>query len=243
MAVAQEVTECSWRLGDRTVPYTLVRSQRRTVGLRIDHRGLRVGAPLKARPGDIETMLREHAAWIVEKLSAWQEKPSGQDFILTDGQTIPLLGQPCTVQILEGSNRVFWHKDDQRLSLLPRPGTDPLALLEHALRAKAREHFKARLAFFSQAMALQPPPLSLSSARTRWGSCSRTGIRLNWRLIHLPPDVVDYVVVHELAHLREMNHSPRFWAVVESAYPDWQLARKRLRQLAPEIPAIQSPGR
>ena len=83
-----------------------------------------------------------------------------------------------------------------------------------------------------------PPPLSLSSARTRWGCCSASGIRLNWRLIHLPLDLVDYVVAHELAHLREMNHSARFWAEVARLCPDWRERRAALKKHGGEIPLI-----
>ncbi|HNB07544.1 MAG TPA: DUF45 domain-containing protein, partial [Thauera aminoaromatica] len=83
------------------------------------------------------------------------------------------------------------------------------------------------------------PPVSLSSAATRWGSCStRSGIRLHWRLIHLEPALIDYVVAHEVAHLAEMNHSPRFWAVVERLYPDWRAARAALRSAAATLPVI-----
>jgi predicted metal-dependent hydrolase len=81
----------------------------------------------------------------------------------------------------------------------------------------------------------------LSSARTRWGSCSaRSGIRLHWRLIHCPPALIDYVVAHEVAHLVEMNHSPRFWAVVGSLYPDWSAARLRLHEAARTLPLIEA---
>lgn len=226
------------QLGSWQLSYTLARSPRKTIALRIDHRGLRVGAPPRASIREIETLLHTHAAWIRDKLAAWENKPRAEAFSARDGATFPLLGQTCALQILEGSNRVFWHKDDLTLSLLPRPGTDPQGLLERALRDKARHHFQARIAHYAPTMGVTPPPMALSVARTRWGSCSRTGIRLNWRLIHLPPKIIDYVVVHELAHLKEMNHSPRFWAVVASAYPDWQAARLRLKQLAPEIPEI-----
>ena len=83
------------------------------------------------------------------------------------------------------------------------------------------------------------PPIALSSARTRWGSCSQaSGIRFNWRLIHLPTHLVDYVVAHELAHLVEMNHSPRFWAEVGRLYPDWRAARAELKLRGREIPLI-----
>ena len=79
--------------------------------------------------------------------------------------------------------------------------------------------------------------MALSSARTRWGSCSRrTGIRLNWRLIHFPLPIVDYVVIHELAHLREMNHGPRFWAIVATLCPDYREQRAELRRLAVTCP-------
>ena len=86
-------------------------------------------------------------------------------------------------------------------------------------------------------LGVAPPPLTLSAARTRWGSCSlKTGIRLNWRLIHFPPHVIDYVVAHELAHLREMNHSPSFWAVVGQLFPTYKAARADLKKLATTCP-------
>jgi len=90
---------------------------------------------------------------------------------------------------------------------------------------------------------LPVPPVRLSNARTRWGSCSSlSGIRLHWRLVHLPPELIDYVVAHEVAHLREMNHSPRFWAVVESVCPAWRTGRARLRQAAASLPVIGAAG-
>jgi predicted metal-dependent hydrolase len=75
--------------------------------------------------------------------------------------------------------------------------------------------------------------MSLSSATTRWGSCTSQGkIRLNWRLIHFTPELIDYVIAHELAHLHEMNHSERFWRHVQSVFPNFELARQHLRQHA-----------
>ena len=88
-------------------------------------------------------------------------------------------------------------------------------------------------------MGVNVTALSLSQARTRWGSCTSKGhIRLNWRLIHLPKHLVEYVIVHELAHLKEMNHSPRFWAVVESIYPEHKAARQALRSRIATLPII-----
>lgn len=85
------------------------------------------------------------------------------------------------------------------------------------------------------------PRLALTQARTRWGSCnSRGDIRLNWRLIHLPLTLIDYVVAHELAHIKEMNHGPRFWALVETMYPDWKTAKSTLRAHVGSLPIIET---
>ena len=93
------------------------------------------------------------------------------------------------------------------------------------------------MADFCGRFAIAPPPLSLTSARTRWGSCSRrSGIRLNWRLIHAPLPLIDYVLAHELAHLKEMNHTARFWTEVGRLYPDWQVARRDLRSFGETLP-------
>ncbi|NUZ06504.1 M48 family metallopeptidase [Piscinibacter koreensis] len=105
------------------------------------------------------------------------------------------------------------------------------------LREAARELFEARLAHYAPRLGVRPTRLTLSSARTRWGSASASGaIRLNWRLVHFEIETIDYVVVHELAHLREMNHGPRFWAIVASVIPDVAAARRTLRTDA--LPAL-----
>ena len=97
----------------------------------------------------------------------------------------------------------------------------------------ARNVFTERLNHFAPRLGVQWTRLSLSNADTRWGSASADGrIRLNWRLIHLSLDMVDYVVVHELSHLRHMDHSPRFWDVVASVMPDHRERRQALRQVA-----------
>jgi len=99
-----------------------------------------------------------------------------------------------------------------------------------ALKRQARTLFAERLTYFERTHACAPARWSLTSARTRWGSCSPGGhVRLNWRLIQCPIPVIDYVIAHELAHLEELNHGPRFWARVEVLYPEWRRERKALR--------------
>ncbi len=225
-------------LASQTVDYQLRRSRRRTIGLRIDQQGLRVSAPLRAPLYEIEKLIAEHGRWVLDKLTEWQERAPQPALTVGDGGVVFALGQALTVKISPAA-RAGWQLVDQQLQLRVPPGSNAAQVLEKALREHARQTFLARLAFYAPRLGVSPPPLRLSSARTRWGSCSqRGGIALNWRLVLMPLAVVDYVVCHELAHLREMNHSPRFWSVVEQLYPDWQAQRLELRRLGREIPVI-----
>ena len=225
-------------IGDQAVAYRLRRSQRRTIGLAIDHRGLRVGAPAGARLGDIENLIRQHGQWVLDKLSTWQTRASATPFTVTDGIVLTIIGEPVTI-LLSEIGRQRWQFGPGRLYLRPDARHPANALLVAALRDRARAIFAERLEWHAVRLGVPTPPLRLSSARTRWGSCSqRGGIALNWRLVLMPPAIIDYVVCHELAHLKEMNHSPRFWSVVEQLCPDWQARRLELRRLGREIPQL-----
>lgn len=226
-------------LGERTVPYLLRRARRRTIGLSIDHRGLRVGAPQRASLSEVETAILHHGEWIRKKLDEWRSRSAPEVLHIVDGLRLPVLGRPIDIRLALGANRCLWNLQavDPTLTLCLRSPAEAPRVLEKALRDRARELFAERIAHYAPLLGVELPRLSLSSARTRWGSCSlRTGIRLNWRLIHFPPPVIDYVVAHELAHLLEMNHSPRFWAIVGRLYPDYQAARAELRLLAVQCP-------
>jgi len=229
-------------LGDRIVPYVLRRARRRTIGLTIDHRGLRVGAPHRAPLSEVETLIRKHGDWVARKLDEWRERrhAAAAPLRLTDGTRLPYLGGWLEIRITEGNNRALWTDGElPTLSLHLRSPADTDVVTGKALRQKALRVFDERLAHHAARFGIAPPPLRLSSARTRWGSCSlKTGIRLNWRLIHFAPHIIDYVIVHELAHLREMNHSPRFWAVVNHYFPDYRNARDSLKKLAGSLPAL-----
>ena len=130
------------------------------------------------------------------------------------------------------ASRQRWLFSDPKLHLFVPPAVEARVVLEKALRDKARSVFAERLAHYAPQLGIAAPPLRLSAACTRWGSCSHHGgISLNWRLILMPLPVVDYVVAHELAHLKEMNHSPAFWQVVETLCPNWRDLRRDLRVL------------
>lgn len=223
-------------LAGRIVSYTLRRDRRR-LSMRIDERGLRVGAPRLVPLAEIEAFIRGHGDWVLQKLDEHVNRAAPRALTIRDGARLPVLGEEFGVRLTGGANRGFWQ--DKELWLAARPGADLSALARRALQRRALEHFRPRLTETVARIGQPVPPLALSSARTRWGSCSaRSGIRLNWRLIHLPPALVDYVIAHEAAHLVEMNHGPRFWAVVERLCPDWRTARSELKRQGANLPLL-----
>ena len=228
-------------LAGQRVAYTLRRSARKTLGLRIDHRGLTVGVPLRVGLREAEAFIRSHAEWVVDKLHARPQPQPVERFDPVDGAALPVLGEAWQLRVGRGNNRVLWHEQgpERILELALRAGADARQLLLRGLQQRSLELFTNRVEAFCLRLGRPMPAVGLSNARTRWGSCSSlSGIRLHWRLIHLPLPLIDYVVAHEVAHLVEMNHSPRFWSVVESLYPGHVAARQALRQVAAALPSI-----
>ncbi|GAB1391843.1 SprT family zinc-dependent metalloprotease [Rhodocyclaceae bacterium] len=223
-------------LHGRIVSYALRRDRRR-LALHIDERGLRVGAPHVFPLADIEAFIHSHADWVVRKLDEFSSRTTLRYLAIHPGAELPVLGETVRVCVTAGNNRGYWKEGE--LWLAARPAADLAALARRALQRRALEVFRPGIANAAAQLGVALPPLALSSARTRWGSCSaRSGIRLNWRLIHLPQPLVDYVIAHEVAHLVEMNHSPRFWKQVEKLFPDWRSAREQLKQQGATLPLI-----
>lgn len=223
-------------LAGRIVGYTLRRGRRR-LAMRIDERGLAVGAPRSVPLAEVEAFLRSHTDWVLAKLDEHAGKAVQRHLPIHDGARLPVLGAEVRVRVTSGGNRGYFDADE--LWLAARPTADLSLLARRALQRRALEHFRPRLIDMATQIGCEVPPLGLSSARTRWGSCStKSGIRLNWRLIHLAPAMIDYVIAHEVAHLVEMNHGPRFWRWVERIYPEWRAARATLKSEGAALPLI-----
>jgi predicted metal-dependent hydrolase len=223
-------------IGGRIVDYRL-KSGAKRLTMTIDERGLRIGAPLRLSLLEIESFVQEHGEWVLKKLAELAHAAQPRHVAVRDGTRLPLLDGEAQVRVLPGANRVRWIGD--QLVLEARADADLGLLATRGLHKRALAHFAERLAHFCDRLGLATPKLSLSSAHTRWGSCSKHGgIRINWRLIHLPAHLSDYVVAHEVAHLLEMNHSKRFWTVVGSIYPDWKTARVELKQRTTSLPIL-----
>jgi len=222
-------------ISGRIIDYRL-KSGAKRLTMTIDERGLRIGAPQRASLGEIEAFVQEHGDWVLAKLAELAHATQPRHVAVRDGTRLALLDGEVEMRVLPGHNRVRWVGNT--LVLEARADADLGRLATRGLQQRAQEHFAARLAHYCGQLGLATPQLKLSSAHTRWGSCSRDIIRINWRLIHLPASLGDYVVAHEVAHLREMNHSKRFWAVVARLYPEWKAACAELRQRTTSLPIL-----
>jgi len=225
------------------VGYEFRVARRRSIGFSVGVEGLSVRAPRWVRRADVDEALLERADWILDKLAEQRERAARLHAARVQwrqGASIPFLGEPVVMVI---DPRVAGAVLDAAAPGLPglarralRVGLPhdarPEQLREAVqgwLQRQALRLFKERCAHFAPRLGVRVRRLSLSSAATRWGSASADGaIWLHWRLVHFTLPVIDYVVAHELAHLREMNHSRAFWEVVRSVVPDYERARRRL---------------
>ncbi len=252
--------DTKWRLvnhGDHTVGFVLTRSRRRSIGFVIGEEGLRVTAPNWVTLQQIDAAVVEKMPWILSKLKDWQTRKEQLAMSHTrwqSGGELPYLG--CKITLRSGvpgphvpQGAPFFEGDaDAPLAgqalWLPLPhdadANRMRDMTQSWLQGRARAWFELRLKFFLDQTGLQVKKWRLSSASTRWGSCTSDGnIMLNWRLIHFSPMIIDYVIAHELAHLREMNHSHDFWAEVQQLYPDYHTARQLLNKHTPDgVPEI-----
>jgi predicted metal-dependent hydrolase len=227
-------------LAGRIVEYRFERRRRRTIGLRVDATGLAVSAPRRTPWREIEKFLRSSERWILARLDEWAGAGKPARLYGTTGEALPLFGRPVTLDVRAGRRNVTLQAP--RLVIEhPKPQQFGAVrdLLVRWLKARALDAFAPRAAYYAARLGVPMPAVAISNARTQWGVCMEDGrLRLSWRLVHLDPLLADYVVAHEAAHLVELNHSKRFWKVVEALYPDWRAARKAIELAAATLPIL-----
>lgn len=235
------------RLDDHHLDYRLLRSKRRTIGFLIDDDGLRVTAPRWVTVAEIENAITEKRAWIFKKINEQRERSVRRlqpPMEWRDGARLPYLGTEIVVRIADAAaNGTRFDAATRELHVsLPASATEQQLKdrVQGWLQAEAKRVFAERLSLYAAKLGVEFKSFALSSASTQWGSCTADGrIRLNWRLMHFALPNIDYVVAHELSHLREMNHGPQFWATVQSLLPEFETARKALRDHEPSnLPAF-----
>ena len=219
------------------IGYAFARAKRKTIGFSIGPDGLVVRAPKWVSLKEVDAALLEKSSWVLRKLSESQEQYHQREHTRVawqDGAQFAYLGKPVQLCIdpAQGSAQLFTGQTHVlRIGVSANASAAQIRDCVQAwLMRQARELFEARLNHFAPLLGVEWKKLSLSNAGTRWGSAGVDGaIRLNWRLIHVSPSEIDYVVAHELSHLRVMNHSAQFWETVRSVMPDYAERRQRLK--------------
>ena len=211
--------------------YTLIRSKRKTLALYIRGGCLEVRAPLKCPKSEIDKFVASKARWIENKLAQSAEQLSKREtFSLDYGDLLTYRGKEYPIIQQDGNRAGF----DNEGFCMP-PGLSPVeikAACVRIYRLLAKRDLTSRVLDFAKQMSVSPTAVKINGAKTRWGSCSfKKSLNFSWLLIMADDDVIDYVVVHELAHITEMNHSHKFWAIVENILPDYQNRRLQLRKL------------
>jgi predicted metal-dependent hydrolase len=206
----------------------LVRSKRKSLSLIVETDGrLTVRAPLRMKEADIRSFIEAKTEWIQRKQAqARQAAPVTRQY--AEGETFPYLGKEVPLRLFPDAKPVLSLNGVFELSRSAQP--QAASVFEAWYKKQARAVLAERVELFARKYGFEVEKVRISSARTRWGSCSaKQTLSFTWRLVMAPPEVIDYVVVHELCHLRELNHSKAFWAQVESILPGYKAQRKWLK--------------
>lgn len=227
----------SFEYGNRRIEYRVIHSKRKTIGICIRQGDVIVKAPFGISKEQIHPLILAKGDWILRKLqeneSIWKQR---EEKLYKDGECIKFRGKDITLRVivtsskkstavLEGDELLITTANDQPESIM--------AIIKGWYYEMARERFKERVEYFAREFAQvnMPNRIRIKDQKTRWGSCSSKGnVNFNYRIIMAPDEILDYIVVHELSHLKHMNHSKDFWNEVGRILPDYQRLRLWLRK-------------
>lgn len=245
------------RFGEGAIRFEVRRSARRrkTVRIRVEEGRVLAAAPEAMPAEEIGAIVRRRAGWIRRRLAAPgpEAEPAPKRFV--SGETLPYLGRNVRLVVERGeAGAPAVRFDHWRLRVAVGDGEgerfvgDPGGERRERVRRAVRDWFRERAADRAGASVRrwlprfgrsEAPPVLIRDQRKRWGSCAPDGaLRFNWRVVMLPPGLLDYVVAHEIAHLAVPNHSPAFWSHLASAMPDWRERRGRLREVGATLPSL-----
>jgi predicted metal-dependent hydrolase len=221
---------------ERPVPFEYrVRysKRRKTIGITVERdRSVVVTAPEGTQDAVIARVMERKRAWVLDKVRHEQKlsdppHPPGKE--LVSGESLLYLGREYPIEIVDNGRYAIQFTD--RFLIPKARAASRYSVFREWLRARAAEYIMPRVAERARALGVTYSAVNITDARTRWGSCTPQGrLNFNWRLIKAPPFVIDYIIVHELAHLIEPNHSPAFWNIVEVQIPQAAQAKEWLRR-------------
>ena len=217
-----------------SINYTLIQAPRSTIRLSVSESGdVRVYAPKIMRLRDIDAFVLAHRAEVdaMERKVRARREAFEAGNPLQDGTVLLVLGNPVTLRVAQGSRRTAKYTGNELIITAPDTDRDTLrALIRKALSEEALRQIRRLIAIYAPALGVNPGRIAIREQKSRWGSCSdRDNLNFNWKLMLAPPEALEYVVIHELCHLTEFNHSDRFWRLVESQMPHYEQPKKWLK--------------
>ena len=216
------------------IDYTLVQAVRSSIRLSVSESGdVRVYAPKTMRLRDIDAFVIAHRADVTAMERKVQQRRAAFEagHPLADGETLLVLGRPVVLRVSQAARNSAKLVGDELILAAPQTDRDTLrALIRKALSEEALREIRRLLAIYAPALGVNPGRIAIREQKSRWGSCSDRGnLNFNWKLMLAPPEALEYVVIHELCHLTEFNHSARFWRLVESQMPHYEQPKKWLK--------------
>ena len=230
-------------LDSEKIQYKIVRSNRKTVAIQILEDGnVKVSAPFSVTKKQIDEIIKDKISWILKKQEELKriyiEKNIDRKF--EDGEKISYLGKEFSLKIIKAKEyiqpKVVIDNDNMVIYINEKfIDKDAKENIRNIIKKWLVERFRDvavdRIKKYSFLIGVNPTKITIREQKTRWGSCSSKGnINLNWKLVMAPMEVIDYVIVHELCHMIEMNHSKNYWNIVSTVMPDYKNHRKWLKE-------------
>ena len=218
--------------------YKLTRSKRKTLAIKINKdTSLEVKAPFHLSKEEIDSFVNSKEKWIAKHTEEISEKYAlKKEFTLNFDDYVIVSGEKAYIRSIEGN--IASYDKEKRIFFIPEIANSEQIkeIIIELYKLIAKSHINNRVAFFSNQMNVTPTAVRISDAKTRWGSCSgKNSVNFSWRLIMADKETIDYVVVHELAHIKQHNHSPKFWSIVESIIPDYTEHKEKLKILSEKL--------
>lgn len=223
--------------GTETIEINIIRSKRKTASLRIKQDGtVEVRGPRLMSDAFVRDFVRAKSDWIIQKrkeVIEHQKKKRTHDF--KSGDVFQYLGEEYVLTLVAaGRKRVELLREEPNKMMVHTTSFEPKAVekqIKEWYKNQVTTYIEERVAYYSQMIPGKVASITMENRKTRWGSCNSRGeLTLNWRLIMAPPEIIDYVVVHEMCHLKHMDHSKEFWRAVGSVLPDYKVRVKWLKE-------------
>lgn len=225
----------SWKHGLTVHVVFRIRARRYLLGLRPDG-DLRLVIPRRGTEDEGFRFLERNEPWILKRVAHWRSRAQARQPWI-DGSRFPFRGEEVELRVVKQDAGVALSFADQFVHV-SHERADYREVVQRHLRAMADRELPPRTRELAQLHGITIHRVTVRAQKTRWGSCSARGtISLNWRLIQAPPFVVDYLIIHELMHRRQMNHSARYWKLVEEAFPEYRRAELWLKKSGIELRA------